>query len=411
MKPVRLTAASARALMLAAQDLLHRPVRRATKRDVLACIRRMGALQIDTIHVVARSPYLVLFSRLGAYAPEWLDELLAERALFEYWSHEACFLPFEDYPLYRHRMLRPETLGWKYRAEWVAENRATMARVLERMSAEGALRSADFAREDGRGSGWWGWKPEKRALEYHFSAGVVMVARRERFQRVYDLRTRVYPEWSDEDLPDAEAVKRTLAAKAVRALGITTARWAGDYFRTRREETAAQVAALGRDGELIAVEVAGWPERAWVHRDHEDALDRAAADRLRASHVAFLSPFDPLVWDRERARTVFGFDYALECYTPARKRRFGYFTLPVLRRGALVGRMDAKAHRRTGRFEVKVLHLEPGVRMSASLMRDLARALSELAAWHEAPHVDVRRTVPAEVTRPLRAALRDAARA
>jgi hypothetical protein len=148
-----------------------------------------------------------------------------------------------------------------------------------------------------------------------------------------------------------------------------------------------------------------------VHRDHADALDRAAADRLRASHVAFLSPFDPLVWDRERARTVFGFDYALECYTPARKRRYGYFTLPVLRRGALVGRMDAKAHRRTGRFEVKVLHLEPGVRMSASLMRDLARALSELAAWHEAPHVDVRRTVPAEVTRPLRAALRDAARA
>lgn len=411
MKPVRLTAASARALMLAAQDLLHRPARRATKADVLDAIRRMGALQIDTIHVVARSPYLVLFSRLGAYPPEWLDALLAEGALFEYWAHEACFLPFEDYRLYRHRMLRPESLGWKYRAEWVAENRDTMEHVLARLRDEGALRSADFGREDGRKGGWWGWKPEKRALEYHFSAGEVMVARRDRFQRVYDLRTRVHPEWSDEDLPPLEEVKRTLASKAVRALGVTTARWAGDYFRTRRDETARHVAALGREGELIAVQVEGWAEPAWVHRDHAATLDRAAAGSLRARHVAFLSPFDPLVWDRERARVVFGFDYALECYTPAHKRRYGYFTLPLLRRGMLVGRMDAKAHRRAGRFEVKVLHLEPGVRTSVTFVRDVARALIELAAWHDAPAVDVRRALPASLVRPLRAELRTAAHA
>src|SRR5438445_4383975 len=181
---MRLSQASARSLLLAAQGLHASPAEPARKEDVLAAIRRMAGLQIDTISVVARSPYLVLWSRLGAYEPRWLDELLAEGALFEYWSHAACFLPIETYPLYRRGML--ERGGDWFWNEGSPENREAMDRVLARVREHGAVRSADFTRTDGKPGGWWDWKPEKRALEHLFNAGVLMIARRERFQRIYD---------------------------------------------------------------------------------------------------------------------------------------------------------------------------------------------------------------------------------
>ncbi len=401
----RLTAQAARDVMLAAQGLDRRPRRRTRKADVLAAIRRMGALQIDTIHVVARSPYLVLWSRLGAYEPRWLDELLAEGALFEYWSHEASFLPVEHYPFYRHRMLDPSGMGWKYRHDWVEANRAEVRRVLEHVRENGPARSADFQRRDGRAGGWWEWKTEKRALEMLFTAGDLMIARRENFQRVYDVRERVLPEWDDARLPSHDETRRTLALDAVRALGVTTARWVADYFRTDRRETIETVRRLGAEGALVSVAVDGWTEPACVHPDRLDLVERAAAGAVRPSLTTVLSPFDPLVWDRARARAVFGFDYRLECYTPAPKRRWGYFVLPVLRRGALVGRLDAKAHRRDGRFEVKALYLEQGVRPSGALARDVARALRDVAAWHGTPEVVVRRSEPAALAAQVERAL------
>jgi uncharacterized protein YcaQ len=366
----------------------------------------MGALQIDTIHVVARSPYLVLWSRLGDYRPEWLDELLAEGALFEYWSHEASFLPIEDYSLYRHRMIDPGGLGWKYSHEWTERNAAVMEQVLQRMRESGPVRSADFERRDGRRSGWWGWKPEKRALEMLFSRGDVMVARREQFQRVYDLRERVHPSWSDARLPPAEQVTRELALKAIAALGIAQAKWVADYFRTPKRATQETVRALAAEGALQAVAVTGWTEPGWVHPVNQPLLEQAAAGRLRPRLITFLSPFDPLVWDRERARAMFDYDYRLECYTPAPQRQYGYFTLPILRRDRLVGRMDAKAHRSERRFVVNGLFLEPGILADAALAEDLAAPLRELATWHGTPVVRIRRTVPPGFARLLRAVLR-----
>lgn len=387
--PMHLSSASARALILAAQGLDRRPRRAATRADVLGAIRRMGALQIDTIHVVARSPYLVLWSRLGRYEPRWLDELLAGGALFEYWSHEACFLPIEHYPLYRHRMLDPSGMGWKYRQDWIARHRDEVARVLAVVRERGPVRSADFERTDGKPGGWWEWKTEKRALEALFTAGELMIARRQSFQRVYDLRERVLPSWDDARLPPEEEARRMLALEAVRALGITTARWVGDYFRTPRQETAALVEALAAGGALRRARVEGWREPAFVHPENLELAERAAAGRIRPTLTTLLSPFDPLVWDRARARAVFGFDYRLECYTPAPKRRYGYFALPILRRGALVGRLDAKAHRSDGLFEVRALHLEPGVRVSAALVAELAGALRECASWHGTPELRI----------------------
>jgi uncharacterized protein len=387
----------ARALMLAAQGLDRKAARKATKRDVLDAIGRMGALQIDTIHVVARSPYLVLWSRLGDYDATWLDELLAEGAIFEYWAHEACFLPVEDYKLYRHRMLGAEGMGWKYSRAWVAAHRREVEQLLEHIREHGAVRAADFERTDGKAGGWWEWKTEKRALESLFTAGELMIARRQKFQRVYDLRERVLPGWNDSQLPSPEEVRRELALKAVRALGITTARWVSDYFRTPKRETLATVSALAHEGAILSVEVEGWKETAFVHPDNRALLRAASAGRIKPELTTLLSPFDPLVWDRARAQVMFNFDYKLECYTPEPKRRYGYFTLPILRRGALVGRLDAKAHRKEGVFEIKSLYLEPGVRTNNELIGDVAGALRECAAWHRTPEVRVRQSAPSGV--------------
>lgn len=378
-----LSLTAARALHLTAQGLLKPPPRGAGKADVLACVRRMAALQIDTIHVVARSPYLVLWSRLGAFRQDWLDELLAEGKLFEYWSHEACFLPIEDYGLYRHQMISPHGLGWKYNHRWLSEHAPQVEQLRQHIRQNGASRSADFERTDGKSGGWWEWKPEKRSLEVLFTTGELMVARRHNFQRIYDLRERVHPAWDDSrHLQPQLACKRQQVLNAVRALGVAKASWVADYFRMGRLDAAIHPVALAGQGVLLTVQVQGWNQPAYVHPDHLPLLQQAAAGKLKASATRILSPFDPIVWDRKRALELFGFDYRLECYTPEPKRRYGYFSLPILRRGALIGRMDAKAHRKTGVFEIKTLHLEPGLRLSQAMADDVGKAIVELARWH-----------------------------
>jgi len=405
MNAERLTRDQARRVLVAAQSLDARSRSKANKLSVLETIRRMGALQIDTIHVVARSPYLVLWSRLGDYRSEWLDELLAERRIFEYWSHEASFLPIEDYALYRHRMIDPGDMGWKYSHEWMEKNRDTVERVLREIRERGPVRSADFERRDGKGGGWWGWKPEKRALELLLTAGELMVIRRERFQRVYDLRERALPDWDDTRLTSAAESHETLVLKAASALGVATERWLADYFRMSRRHTAAAVKSLVAKKALREVRIEGIAEPAWVDATNEGLVERAAAGGLRASLTTVLSPFDPLVWDRARALALFDFEYRLECYTPRPKRRYGYYVLPILYRGRLIGRLDAKAHRSTGTFEVISLHLEDGVKPDGRLAGDLARALVETARWHGTPAVRVRRTTPSALARTLRTAI------
>jgi len=312
---VRLSPQAARALFLAAQGLARRPRGRATKATLMAAIRRMGALQIDTISVVNRSPYFVLWTRVGDYDPRWLDELLAEGALFEYWAHEACFLPIEDYPLFRSRMLDRGWMRWRYSHQVMEKRPDDVARVLRLVREHGPVRSADFERS-GPG-GWWGWKPEKRILESLFTAGELMIARREGFQRVYDLRERVLPGWDDAALPSAGAVHRALVLKAVRAMGVARAKWVADYFRMAKKETPAVVRALADEGALLRVEVEGWKDGAYVPPDHAALAASAAGGGVKPVRTTLLSPFDPVVWDRVRASELFGFDYRLECYTPA----------------------------------------------------------------------------------------------
>jgi uncharacterized protein YcaQ len=395
MTELTLSLPQARALHLAAQGMLQPRRRRPVKGDVMEAIGRMGVLQIDTISVVARSPYLVLWSRLGDYEPQWLDQHLAEGRLFEYWAHEACFVPIEDYALLRHRMIDPASMGWKYSVSWMREQREQVDKVLSHIRANGPVRSSDFERSDGQSGGWWGWKPEKRSLEVLFTAGVLMIARRHNFQRIYDLAERVHPSWDDSQLPDMEHTRRTLAIKAVKALGLARAGWIADYYRTRPPH--ADAAALVEQGLLLRARVEGWLDPVLIHPEHRELAERAASGKLAATLTSILSPFDPIVWDRRRALELFDFDYRLECYTPAEKRRYGYFCLPILRRGSLIGRIDAKAHRREGIFELKSVVFEAGVRLSERLLRDVAAALLRCARWHGCEELQVVHTEPAEL--------------
>jgi uncharacterized protein YcaQ len=414
MADLQISQAATRSMLLQQQGLLAPPKRAARKADVLASIRRMGQLQIDTIHVVARSPYLVLFSRLGAYDPAWVDGLLRSGALFEWWSHALCWLPREHWPLARGLMLhgmRERLRPWNHVLPWLEKHRAAADAVLAQIRERGPQRAADFEAPPGRDGPrvgvWWNWRQEKAALEFMYWTGELMIAGRDRFQRLYELRERVRPDWDDTAAVDAAAARRAQLRQAALALGPATLPWLHDYFRFRyRTESQATIRALQAEGELIEAQIEGVAGPAWLHRDLLPLLRKAEAGKLAPLRTALLSPFDPLVWDRRRNRELFGFDYTIEVYTPEHKRRYGYFVMPLLHRGRLIGRLDPKAHRKDGVFEVRALHLEPGVKPADVAWDEVATELQALAEWHQTPQVKVGKSDPPAAATKLKAALK-----
>ncbi len=396
-----LTLEQIRAIQLAATGLLEPPAAPASPAEVLAAVRKMGVLQIDTIHVVARSPYLVLWSRVGDYNPRWLDQLLADGALFEHWAHAACFIPMEDYPLYRRGML-DGMHGWLNSDGWLGRHRDLADLVLGRIRAEGALRSADFESKKDPG-GWWNWKAEKRTLEYLLARGDLMVRSRQSFQRVYDLRERILPDWDDSRTPGSADARQAFILKTAHCLGVMRASWTADYFRLTKTGMARELASLADRGLLLAEKAADWEDPVYLHSEQAALLERARRGELVPTYTTLLSPFDPLVWDRRRARELFQFDYTIECYLPEAKRRYGYFSLPILHRGALVGRLAAKAHRKDKVFEVRNLVLEAGTACTTELIGDLRKALHSCAAWHGTPQVRVQQCEPAGLLEALAA--------
>lgn len=405
-----LSLTQARALHLAAQGLLKGPLRRAKRDDVWVAIQRMRLLQIDSIHVVARSPYLVLHTRVGDYSPMWLEEALEQGRIAECWAHEACFVTASDIGFHRAWRAQCEPTHWadRHAARVKDSHTQEMEHLLARIRDTGPVRAADFERADRGVSGWWEWKPEKKWLEAWFASGDLMVTRRERFQRVYDLAERVLAKL---DPPfDERASSLSLATlrkrfilDSVRALGITQARWIADYFRLKPAVDDRELAPLVAAGELVSVSVAGWDSLAYVHPEHVELLAKASEGRLRATYTALLSPFDPVVWDRARLRDMFDFDYTIECYVPAAKRQYGYYVLPILHRGRIIGRLDAKAHRAEGVFEVKALFIEEGVEPVPRMLDELAQTIGATAAWHGTPKVRLGRCRPAHIASTLRA--------
>ncbi len=392
--PLTLTRDEARLLAVAAQGLDRRPRGRATRARLLATIRHLGCVQLDTISVVSRSHETVLWSRLGPYDPADLAALhYPDGHLIEYWAHAAALVPVELFPCFRRMMA-----FYADRDGWAVANRDVLDRVLARVRDGGPVASRDFERPDGVAAGPWDWygaKPDRRALDALWTAGELMVLKRDGFQRTYELTERVLPGALDGDPPPLAEQHRTFTRRALAALGVATPRWAADYFRTGSRPhlppaaAAATLAALADAGEAVPATVDGLAEPAWVAPGMLGRLADLRAGRGRPTLTTLLSPFDNLIWTRARTEALFGFEYRLESYTPAPKRRYGYYTLPILHRGRLVGRLDPSYDRKSRFLTVRALHLEPGVRPTAALAAAVAWALSDLATFLGAAEVGV----------------------
>lgn len=377
---MRLTQDAIRRAMLTAQGLVSLPSSPATKDDLLACIKQMGYLQIDTIQAVRRSQYLVLWSRLGDYDPDWLDELHASGQLFEYYAHALCYIPIEDYPVFRGRMLNDHRTGngWM---EWANAHPKVIQRVRSVVEENGPLSSSDFDSPTIT-DGWGDVKQEKRALSHMFSTGELMVAYRKKFRRYFDLRERVLPDWDDALALDYETARDTLLLKTIKALGVAREDWIAPYYYFLKTGIPEVLEQLAAQGQIERVEVDTWDLPAYIHPENTPMISAAANAELVPRHTTLLSPFDPLISDRARAQSLFGFDYRMESYLPAKDRKYGYFCLPILYRGKLVGRLDPKAHRREKRLDIKMISLEPGVSIDDDLAADLKSTLAAFSRWH-----------------------------
>lgn len=364
-------------------------------------VTRLTCVQIDTLHVVRRSQYLVLWSRLGAYDPADFDRLIydpAHRRLFEYWYHAASLVPLSEYR-YRLETVRHFQNGGGWWPQWAEqpENRCIVEEVRARLLAEGALRAADFEHDGPRRESWWDWKPAKHALEYLYNTGEVMIADRVNFQRVYDLRERVLPDWVDTTPPTAEETHRHMLVRATRALGIATGGQIADYAYMKRGDAAPALAALRKAGVLVEVAaetVSGEPARFLVHRDDLALVEQAADGGIVPARTTFLSPFDSLFWGKGRGAQLWSFTHVLEAYKRAPQRIWGYYCLPILHRDRLVGRFDPKLDRKAGRLRLEALHLEPGVAPDDALIRDVAATMRDFMAWHSATDLVIERSAP-----------------
>ncbi|WP_238314012.1 winged helix-turn-helix domain-containing protein [Methylobacterium crusticola] len=339
-------------------------------------IDRLGLLQIDSVNVLVRAHYLPLFSRLGSYEPESLDALIAKKPkrYFEYWGHEASLLPVDCHPLLRWRMARAlRGKGvWRQLEPFASEKRAEADALLDRIRADGPLAASDIAGRAAR-KGMWVWSDAKHALEWLFWAGLVAAThRRGSFERVYDLPERVLPR-AVLGLPTPRGLdaRRTLLARAARALGIATADDLRDYYRVPAADVRLPIGQLIEDGTIIPVRVRGWQQQAYLHK-------QAYAGR-RLAGAALVSPFDPLIWHRPRTERLFGFRYRLEIYTPAHRREHGYYVLPFLMDGALVARVDLKADRKASALIVQRAHIEPDA--PRSTLERLMEELRLMASW------------------------------
>ncbi|MFF2778338.1 winged helix-turn-helix domain-containing protein [Streptomyces sp. NPDC058052] len=376
-----LSAAEARRIALRAQGFLGAPDRRAGVRGVL---RHLGQVQLDTISVLARSHELIPYARLGAVGRPAVEEAYwSEGHAFEYWSHAACILPVEEWPLFAFRRR-----AYRDRPHWHhALSDGSYAKVIDQLRSEGPRTATELGGAKNKGE-WWDWSDTKIAVERALMYGEVVVTERRGWKRVYDLAERAIPEpLRHDDLDDTECVRR-LVRQAGEALGVGTRTDIADYHRLRAEQFDAVVADSG----LVPVTVEGWGKPAW-------ADPAALATEPRGRHrTTLLSPFDSLIWERARTERIFGFTHRLEAYVPKPKRVHGYFAMPVLAGGRLVGRVDPAREGRT--LVAKQVSLDGPKAVPA-----VAQALREAAAWVGCDAVRVERVDPPEAAPPLTKAL------
>ena len=370
---IELSLAQARRIALGAQGFGaadKRPTGRVDRRHLRRVLDRIGIIQIDSVNALVRSQELPLFARLGPHPRDLIPKATAAGELFEYWVHEACHVPVEQHPLFRWIMNQPHRYGGMRR--WAAANRRTIDDVYARVRDGGALVAGDLSQRVGRKQPWWDWDDGKAALEVLFYEGRLAATRRTNdFARVYDLAERVIPAHVlDLPTPTEHEAKKELLVLAARYHGVGTAADLADYHRLRHARPL--FAELVEEGRLLPARVEGWTQPAYLRPD--------AARPRRISARALLSPFDPVVWFRDRGERLFGFHYRIEIYTPAAKRKYGYYVLPFLLGDDIVARVDLKADRPNRRLLVQATHGEPGID-EAYVAGELAEELRTLAQW------------------------------
>jgi uncharacterized protein len=375
--------AMARRIALAAQGFGRTSVGAVGTRQLNLLIARLGLLQLDSVNVFERSHYLPAFARLGAYDKAALDRLAfsPKGKYLEYWAHEAAIIPVETWPLMRWRMERYRTRSAGDATAWSHANRPMIDWLKAELGEKGPLPASAIEHEANKRTGpWWGHSPVKTGLEVLFRWGELVSAGRTRFERTYGLPEQILPaEVLGLEVPQHEAHKQLLA-HAARAHGIGTAADFADYFRLKSRDVVPVLAELEDDGVILPVSVPGWNTTAWLHRD--------ARIPRRIETTALLSPFDPVVWDRKRAQRLFGFHYRIEIYTPAPKRVFGYYNLPILIDDALVGRIDLKSDRQAKMLRVQSAWREPDAD-PATVAARIAPLLRQTAAWQGLDAIEV----------------------
>jgi uncharacterized protein YcaQ len=372
---ITLSNAQAKRIALAAQGFADpRPAGRVDRRHLRKVLDRIGLIQIDSVNVLVRSQELILFARLGPHPRTLIDDAIGDGELFEYWVHEASLVPMDQYHLYRWRMGEP--FPWPSFRRRIERQGDYIEQVYQRVAEEGPLVASDLKARVGKKGSWWDYDDGKAALEALFHLGRITARRRPKdFARVYHLREAMIPAevLARPALPDHEA-RKELLARAAKYHGIGTLPDLADYHRLTPTHCKQALAELVEEGRLLPVTVSEWGRPAYLHP--EARIPR----RIRAR--ALLSPFDPVVWTRERALRMFGFHYRIEIYTPPPKRQYGYYVLPFLLGDELVGRVDLKADRARGALLVQSAWTEPGVKepeVCAQLMEELRLMASWLA--------------------------------
>lgn len=411
----QLSLAEARYLALVAQRLetgSRRYRQQPAKTEMFDTIEQIGCVQLDSISVVSRAHETSIWSRMGDFDPAALAELhYPDAALIEYWAHAASLLPATAFPHLRRNMIAVADPALSRWGRWAQDQRELIAGVLATIDREGPVSTRAFARPEGVERtpwAWYGGKPAKQALDYLWIAGELVVLRRVGFERMYDLTDRALPTARAGDLPSLEQQANYFTSRSLRALGVGTAPWVADYFHgmfgryVSQSETRVQLEGLVQAGSAAQVSIAGQPGLAWLDVRYLPALEAMRSGAARATTVTLLSPFDNLMWRRVRALALFGMDYRLESYTPESKRQFGYYSMPILMRGELVGRLDARYRRKERALAVQAVHLEPGVRFGVERTRRLARALREFTRFLGGGEITIIKTEPAWLAPVLR---------
>jgi hypothetical protein len=381
----------------------------------------VGGIQMDSINVVERAHYLAVWARFGPYDRAALDRLVyGRRRFFEYWAHAACLVPVSLLPAWRRAMLdyRVRHTGW---SSWLRKNSRLLAQVKETIAAGGPMAAGDFeGRRPAGGAGWWSWRPVQHALHHLWMNGSLTVHSRRHFHKRFDLMERAIPSASEGEPPSSVEFPRWHVRRSLRAMGAATEKDLVRYLSFPRFERGVRGAALEsllESREVVQVEVEGRPGRWYALARDLPALSRAARVAALSRGTTLLSPFDSLLWHRERVSSLFGFDYRIEVYTPGDKRVHGYYTLPILHRGELIGRIDAKTHRSEGRLEVRHAHFEPWFASGGApptgerpvdreeALAGVAEALASLATFVGAAGTELGRVTPRKVRTGLTRAL------